>query len=349
MRHFFLLLVFSLLYTPAASAQVTGYYRQPDIVGDHLVFNAEGDLWRVSSQGGAAQRLTSHPGQEAWPTISPDGEWIAFSASYEGAADAYVMPFAGGTPKRISWDGARPVGWTPEGHVIVRTSKYSGLPDTRLVVVNLEDGAMTQIPLAQAAEASMADDGTLFFARMPRQGSNSRWYKGGLAQKLWMFAPGAAEAEPLTTDYPGTSRQPTLMADGRLYFLSDREGAMNIWSMTQDGTDLQRHTTLEDWDIQELAGDGTRLVYRLGADLWTMDVATGATAMVPVALVTDSERALVDWETEPWNYAADAAVSANGKHVALVSRGELFMAPVGGGRLVHVSRDSGIRYRGACP
>ena len=328
-----------------ANAQVEGYYRHPDIHGDRIVFNAEGDLWLGSTSGGTARRLTTHLGQEAWPVISPDGAHIAFTASYDGTTDAYMIPIEGGKPQRISWDGARPVGWTSNGQLLLRTYAYSGLPDARLVLVNPDTGAMRKVPLSQAAEGSVAEDGTLFFARMPRQGSNSRWYKGGLAQKLWKFKAGDSEATPLTTDYPGTSRQPNVMNDGRVYFLSDREGAMNIWSMNQEGLDLQRHTTYEDWDIQELAGDGATLVYRLGADLYTMDIGSKATQKVAITLLTDSEQALTDWEDEPMQYLSDAALSSDGKRVAFVSRGELFTVPVGKGRQVHVSRNSGIRYR----
>ncbi|GAB5518478.1 MAG: S41 family peptidase [Rhodothermales bacterium] len=339
------LLLVSFCLVPLAHAQVEGYYRQPDVHGSTIIFNAEGDLWTVDTPGGAARRLTTHLGEEAWPVLSPDGQHVAFSAAYDGASDTYVMPIEGGRPKRVSWDSARPVGWTPDGKVIARTTTYAGLPDTRLIIIDTETGDVEQVPLAQAAEVSLGSDGTMFFARMPRQGSNSRWYKGGLAQKLWRYTPGADEAQPLTTDYPGTSRQPNVMADGRLYFLSDREGAMNIWSMTLTGTDLQRHTTHEDWDIQELASDGTTLVYRLGADLYTMNPATGATARVPITLVSDREQMLTDWEDAPMQRLSDAAVSKDGKRVAFVSRGELFVSPVGSGRVVHASRNSGVRYR----
>lgn len=331
--------------TLTANAQVDGYYRMPDIHGDRIVFNAEGDLWTAPASGGAARRITTHLGEEAWPVISPDGLHIAFTASYDGTTDAYVIPAEGGKPRRISWDGSRPVGWTRDGRVMLRTSKYAGLPDARLVLVDPENGSLSQVPLSQAAEGSMADDSTLFFARLPRQGSNSRWYKGGLAQKLWKFKDGDPEATPLTIDYPGTSRQPNVMNDGRVYFLSDREGGMNIWSMNQAGGDLQRHTTYEAWDIQELAGDGATLVYRLGADLYTMDVGSGTTQKVPVTLVTDSEQALIDWEDKPMQYLSDAALRSDGKRVAFVSRGELFTVPVGEGRTAHVSRNSGVRYR----
>jgi len=345
MRKIIPLLVVLATLATISEAQVNGYYRQPDIHGENVVFNSEGDLWLVASTGGRAQRLTSHAGQEYGPTISPDGKTIAFSASYEGARDTYVMPIGGGSPRRISWIGASPVGWTADGKIIARTSRFAGVPDTRLVLIDVQSGDVEQIPLSQAAEGAVTEDGTLYFARMGRQGSNSRFYKGGTSQKLWKFKSGDEEATPLTTDYPGGSRQPVIMNDGLVYFLSDRQGAMNIWSMDQDGGSLRQHTTLTDWDIQELAGDGESLVYRLGADLWTFAPGSGNPRKLDIWLVTDSERSLVDWETEPWNYMSDTAVSDDGKTVALVSRGELFTAPVGPGRLVHVSRDSGVRYR----
>ncbi|HUL79896.1 MAG TPA: hypothetical protein VL691_21710, partial [Vicinamibacteria bacterium] len=68
---------------PAASGSA-GYYRFPAIHGDTIVFGAEGDLWQVGRSGGVASRLTSHPADESYPVISPDGTTLAFSAAYEG-------------------------------------------------------------------------------------------------------------------------------------------------------------------------------------------------------------------------------------------------------------------------
>src|SRR6185369_1139700 len=89
----------------AAAAPRLGYYRQPALHGDTLVFVAEGDLFEVSAGGGMASRVTSHPGTEELPAISPDGRWLAFTASYEGPAEAYVMPLEGGLPTRLTWSG----------------------------------------------------------------------------------------------------------------------------------------------------------------------------------------------------------------------------------------------------
>ena len=123
-----------------------GYYRYPAIHGDTIIFTAEGDLWTVSVKGGAARRLTSNPGRESGAAISPDGKTVAFSAEYEGPTDVYTMPVEGGLPQRRTWDGdAAVAGWTPDGRVLVRTHRYSTLPDPQLVAIDSQrparDGA----------------------------------------------------------------------------------------------------------------------------------------------------------------------------------------------------------------
>ena len=90
------LLVFSLALVPAHAEGPVGYYRTPALSGRTLVFSAEGDLWRVAAEGGLAQRITSHPGDETSPAVSPDGRLLAFTAGYEGPAEVYVMPLDGG-------------------------------------------------------------------------------------------------------------------------------------------------------------------------------------------------------------------------------------------------------------
>jgi tricorn protease len=201
-----------------------GYYRFPALSGDTLVFTAEGDLWRVGAAGGIAQRLTTHPEQESQPAVSPDGKTVAYSASYEGPTEVYTLPLDGGVPVRRTHDASRAsvVGWTPGGEILYATRRYSTLPNTQLVRLDPRTGSRELIPLAQASDGGYGANGsTLFFTRLPFQGSHTRRYKGGTAQNLWKLAAGAAEATPLTADYPGTSKTP-MPWNGRVYFVSDR-------------------------------------------------------------------------------------------------------------------------------
>src|SRR6185295_1935457 len=97
------LLIF-LLPGALRAEETLGYYRFPALHGDTIVFAAEGDLWRVGRQGGVATRLTTHPGEESQPAISPDGRTLAFSATYEGPNEVYTMPIDGGLPVRRTFE-----------------------------------------------------------------------------------------------------------------------------------------------------------------------------------------------------------------------------------------------------
>jgi tricorn protease len=337
----------------AFAAGVVGYYRQPALYKDGIVFVAEGDLWKVGLQGGEATSLTTHVGEESLPAVSPDGKTVAFAGQYDGPTEVYTMPISGGMPRRRTFDAAQItfVGWTPDGKVLVGTEAGSTLPQTRLVALDMGHkgaAAVRQfVPLAQAADGVYDDAGkTLFFTRLPFQGSHTKRYKGGTAQNLWNYADGAAEAEPLTGDYQGTSKNP-MWWKGRVYLLSDRDGAMNVWSMKPDGSDLKQHTKHTDWDAASASLSDGRIAYQLGADIHVLDIASGEDKVVPITLNSDFDQEREHVIDKPLDYLTSAHISADGEKVALTARGRVFVSPARSGRLVEAERKEGVRYRDA--
>ena len=342
----------------AAAAAELGYLRQPAISGDTLVFVAEGDLWRtsVSAEPAAAQRLTTHAAEESNPAISPDGKWVAFTGRYEGPAEVYIMPITGGAPTRLTYEGdnARVQGWTADNKVIYATARYSDKPTTRLYTVDVATRTRTAIPLAEAAEGCF-NNNTLFFTRQPLASDNVRHYRGGLAQNIWRFDSGAvskstSEAVLLTADYKGTSRQP--MCDNtrnRVYFLSDRDGIFNVWSMDLTGRNVKQHTNHKDFDVRgaSISSDGKSIVYQRGADVYVLDTATNADRKLAIALQSDFEHTRTRWIKTPWDFVTDVEPSPTGDRVAITARGQIFVAPVGLGRRVEVTRASEVRARRA--
>ncbi len=341
----------AVLLGPAAGAGTVGYYRQPALHEDTLVFVSEGDLWKVPRKGGVATRLTSHPGEESLPALSPDGKTLAFTAQYEGATEVYTMPLAGGRPVRRTFDAGTVsfLGWAPDGKLLHGTNARSTLPAIQLAVLDLAGKGPSRrfVPLAQAADGCYDDTGkTLFFTRLPFQGSHTRRYKGGTVQKLWKFADGADEAVPLTAGYAGTSKNP-MWWKGRVYFLSDRDGTMNVWSMAPDGSDLKQHTRHSGWDILSASLSKGRIAYQLGADLHILDIAAGTTARVPITLESDLDQTRERWVKKPFDYLGSAHLSPSGDRVVLTARGKVFVAPSGPGRLVEATHRDGVRYRDA--
>src|SRR5512143_72211 len=179
--------------SPPAQADGRGFYRQPALHGDTIVFSAEGDLWTVPTSGGTAQRLTTHPGMENHPVVSPDGQTVAFTARYEGPTEVYTMPLSGGVPVRRTYEGDAAVAttWTPSGELVYATSHESTLPDLQLVALDLATRARRRIPLSQASEGSFDAAGkTLSFVRPAFHNNVTKRYRGGTARKVWKFTEG---------------------------------------------------------------------------------------------------------------------------------------------------------------
>jgi tricorn protease len=328
---------------PAAAQLNRGYYRFPTLHGSTVVFTAEGDLWQSGLEGGLARRLTTHAAEETAPRFSSDGRTLAFTANYEGAGEVYVMPATGGLPKRLTFGGATVAGWTADGRVLYSTRSGSTLPDTQLHAVDLS-GRSTAIPLSQAAQGAYDAAGkTLFFTRLPFQGSHAKRYQGGTVQKLWKFTEGR-EAVPLTADYAGTSRDP-MPWRGRVYFASDRDGTMNLWSMDENGRDLKQHTRHQGWDVQSPSLSEGRIIYQLGADLHIYEIASNATKKLEITLPSDFEHLRERWVKQPAEYLTHTSLSPDGSRVSLVARGRVFVAPVKQGRLVEATAQKAARYR----
>ena len=324
-----------------------GYYRFPAIHGDMVIFTAEGDLWSVSASGGEARRLTSNPGQELNASISPDGKTVAFTADYEGPVDVYTMPVDGGLPERRTWDaGAIAAGWTPDGRILYRTRRYSTLPDPKLVAVDAQ-GHREVFPLSQSSEGTFSPDGkSLFFTRLPWQGSSTKRYKGGTAESIWRYDSGS-EAVPLTADYTGTSSDP-MFWDGRVYFISDRDGTMNLFSMDLTGHDVQQLTHHSGFDVKSASISDGRIVYQCGADLWLLDLKSKQDAVIPITLVSDFDQLREHWVKKPLDYLTMAHLSPDGSAAVFTARGEIFTLPaIPSARTVKVAGDSSIRYREA--
>src|SRR3990167_3670394 len=116
-----------------------GYYRNPTLWNNKIIFVADDDLWQISLEGDRAERLTSGTGEANDPSFSPDGEWIAFTGTYEGQSEVYVMAASGGEAKRVTYisEGSSVVGWKNADEVIFSSTKNNPFRLRSLYTVNL--------------------------------------------------------------------------------------------------------------------------------------------------------------------------------------------------------------------
>jgi len=340
-----------LLFTNAKvySQGVQGYYQYPTIHSETIVFSAEGDLWTVPVSGGLAQRLTTHHGEETNAVISPDGKTLAFTGSYEGPAELYTMPITGGLPVRWTYEASSSTAttWMPNGDLVYTTSQYSTLPNLQLVIVDIKSKVKNRIELNQASEASFDDSGnTVYFVRPAYHRNVTKRYKGGTARKIWKFTLGTDEAIELSDKYAGESHHP-MWWNGRVYFITDRDGIMNIWSMTDEGADLVQHTAQDSFDVRYASLSEGRIVYQVGADLWVYNTTSGNDKLIPITLASDMDQLREKWVKNPSQYITSVNLHPNGEQIVITSRGRVFVTPANAGRMVQLSRKEGVRYRDA--
>jgi len=345
-----LLLLCSALFSPLGRAQAApGYLRYPAVHGDALVFTADGDLWRTAVGGGPAMRLTSRAGDATRAAISPDGQWLAYSAAYDGPAEVYVMPLAGGVPRRLTWsgEGTEVRGWTPAGDILFTTRQARTLREPQLALVAPRSGALRLLPLADGRDGAFVGADDLVFTRYGLFGDNFRGYRGGLTATLWRYAlHGGAEAQPLTRAADGNAHDPMAWRD-RIVFLSDRDGVTNLWSMDAHGGDLHQLTSHRDFEVRSASMSGDRVVYEQGAALHALDLASGADAPLAITLASDFDQLREQWVRHPLEQLTHLAVSARGDRVALTAHGHVALAGVGNLRRIDVFQAAGTRLRDA--
>jgi tricorn protease len=259
------------------------------------------------------------------------------------------MPISGGLPIRWTYerDASITNSWTPDGKVVYNTRAYSKVPDNQIITIDLATKEKKRIPLAQASEASYNSTGkTVYFVRPAYHRNVTKRYKGGTARQIWKFTQGADEAIKLTKEHLGGSHHP-MWFSGRVYFISDRDGMMNIWSMNENGEDLKQHTTHKEFDVRSASISKGIIVYQMAADLWQHNLASNKSKKINIKLVSDLDQLREKWDDNPAQYITSVHSDADGERIIITARGRVFVAPVKSGRFVAFTDKAAVRLRDA--
>jgi tricorn protease len=312
---------------PAAAIDALGYLRQPTLHGEQIVFVADDDLWSVATTGGVARRLTAGLSEPSTPTLSPDGQWLAFVGRDELHPEVHVMPAAGGQARRLTWLGTdlQVRGWTPAGEIVyVTTHGQPFFRNHQAHAVTPVGGPARALGLGQVNHVAFGAGGRVAIGRNTDDPARWKRYRGGRAGALWVDAEGAGTFRRL--GIAGNVTAP-MWIGARLYFLGDGEGVGNLYSCAADGSDVQRHTDHDRWYARQAQSDGRRIVYACGARLWLFDPATGQSRELAVetpAHRTQSARRFVAAAEHLESFRPHPA----GHSLALVARGQLFAMPL---------------------
>jgi tricorn protease len=315
------------LASPLVAATEVRFASHPDAHGDRIVFGWEGDLWSVPAGGGNATRLTSWPGEESRPRLSPDGTTLVFEGSYEGSTALYRMPVDGGEPVRLTWNpgGATPVCWTPDGKRIVFRSFFEQAVsrDPKLYSVGRDGGALESLPVDRGTLASFSADGRkMLYCRRGREEYNWKRYRGGDYVDIWSYDFDANRFEPVSS-FVGKNAYPMWIGD-RMYYLTDQSGVSNLWVMELPKGEPRPVTKFADSDVMMPSTDGRTIVFLQDGFLHLLDVATGIERKIDVAAPSD-RWASRDRIVNPKDHVHSGVVSNDGKTVAMEARGDVFV------------------------
>ena len=356
--------LFSLLALSAATgAKADGnearLLRFPATNGTDIVFSYAGDLYTAPIAGGEARRLTSHVGYEIFPRFSPDGKTIAFTGEYDGNREVYIIPADGGEPRRLTYTATNArddVGdrmgpnnivmtWTPNGEGVVYRNRISDGFDGRLWTAPLSDGMPQALPLPEGGFCSYAPDGKrMAYNRVFREFRNWKYYRGGMADDIWLYDPDAKKVENLTNNV-AQDICPMWIGDD-IYFISDRDRTMNLFVYHTATRQTEKITDYTDYDIKFPSTDGKQIVYEHAGYLYRFDPQTGKNEQIRITLNAENIYARTE-QKHVADYVTAARLSADGKRLAVTARGEVFDVPATKGVTRNISRTPGANEREA--
>jgi tricorn protease len=359
-KNFFLSsLIFTALSVGMTNAEEARLLRFPTTNGTEIVFTYAGDLYRVSANGGEAERLTSDVGYEMFARFSPDGKTIAFTGQYDGNTEIYTIPSKGGEPLRLTYTATNSrddlgdrmgpnnitLCWTVDGSGIVyRNRKGDGFTGN-LYIVGKEGGLSEIIPLPEGGFCSYSPDGKqLAYNRVMREFRTWKYYKGGMADDVWIYDPDKKSVENITNNN-AQDIIPMWVGD-EIYFLSDRDRTMNIFVYNTKTKETVKVTDFKEYDCKFPSTDGKQIVFENGGYIYKLDPANKKSEKVNITLASDNVYARSEI-LEGGKYMRSASISPDGKRVTITARGEVFNLPVEKGVTKNITRTPGAHERSA--
>lgn len=306
--------------------------------GTEIVFCYKGDIYKVSAKGGTATQLTTQESYESSPVWSPDGKQIAFASDRQGNFDVFVMPSDGGAAQRLTTNSAGeiPSAFTPDGKYILFSAAiqdpagsalFPSPAMTELYKVPATGGRTEQV-LGTPAEALCFDKtGDMFFYQ-DQKGFEDQWRKhhtSSITRDIWMYDC-RTEKHTNLTRHAGEDRNPVLSPDGQtLYFLSERNGgSFNVYSLQPAHPEaVKAVSSFKTHPVRflSISGNGT-LCYGYDGEIYTQQDGA-APQKVQIEIIRDDrpDTARLTFT----NGATSATVSPDGKQVAFIARGEVFV------------------------
>ena len=352
----FLIAIAAFLGFSAAQAQESPLWlRYPSISPDGKIIadTSTADIYTVPSAGGKAQAVTTNPAYDYMPVWSPDGKTIAFSSDRNGNFDVYTVPAEGGTPTRLTTNSANEnvQTFTPDGKQVIFTAsiqkpasnqQYPASYLTETYAVSVNGGRSTLLTSAAGENHVYTKDGkTVFYNDI--KGQENAWRKhhtSSVARDIWKWNIATNTFTQLTVE-GAEDRDPVLTADEKtVYYLSENSGSFNVWKMdVANPKSIAQVTSFTKDPVRFLSiSNNNILAFSQNGELYTL-AQSGKPEKVKVTIVNDSDNQ-VEKETAR-NGLSEGVLSPNGKELAIVVRGDIYVTAVDYGTTRRITNTPG--------
>lgn len=304
-----------------------------------LAFVYAGDVWRVSINGGRAERLTSHPAEESQPHFSPDGKRLAFVSRRSGSPQIWIQNL---NPRGRLVDLPRQVthhtsgyalhGWYPDGAALLATASrddyWYARENVRLYRVSVEERKADQLLFnAYGSVPSLSPDGNgVLFQR-----EGVEWwrkgYQGTRAAQIWRHDSQTGQFMELLKDAKG-NRSPLWKPDhSGFYFISQRDGVFNLWEHDFETGEAAQRTHFEDDSVvmPALSADGSMVVFRHASDLYRLRLDEDGARPEKISIRIVGEPVTDPILRRTVESISDATLSADGLELAVIAGADLWV------------------------
>ncbi|KXH83521.1 S41 family peptidase [Chryseobacterium kwangjuense] len=328
-----LLTAFSIMQV---SAQEKSYFLStpslsPD--GKTAYFSYGGDIWKVDAEGGNASRITALEGEEINPRISPDGKWLAFSSNQYGNYDVYVMPAEGGTIKQLTFhtgkDEIENWGWDSKT-IYFTSSRSNNFGSFKTTIEGKTPQKLFNNYFNNTSGLAETPAGEFLFTNTSEatHQTHRKRYKGENNPDILGYNPKSNSFRQYT-NYEGKDFNPSVDKNGIIYFISDEKNNEYNLSKIENGEKV--FLTQFDTSIKKpfVSANGSKVIFEKDYQLYIYDVVSKNTKLLDISLNTNKTlEKEQNFSVE--NNISYYDVSPDGKKMAFVSRGVLFVSDIEG-------------------
>ncbi len=352
MKQLFLLLLSSLIINQSFSQSDAYFLSNPTLTpdGQIVIFSFEGDLWKANVNDGQAVRITAMQGYETSPRVSPDGKWIAFTGRQTGNAEVYVMPLNGGDVKQITYHSSNDevTSWSWDAkHIYFNSGRMGQVAGFK---VSANGGTPQRVFGSHFFQydhnlVEHPTSGEIFFNDTWESASqvNRKRYKGAFNPDIQSYNTKTKQHKKYTT-WEGKDFAASIDKNGIVYFISDEaNGEYNLYTI-EGGKKKGLTRFSSSIKSPQVNAAGNKVVFEKDYQLWLYDVKAGNEKKLNISIVRNQ---LLPKEK---NYDVRGSISAfdvspDGKKLAFVSRGELFVSDVDGKFVQQIKRNTAERVR----